>query len=52
MKPYTIVYSVYVGGGHYITQYERISTDDLRAALKEYENVWFVFDGHCYTTED
>lgn len=44
---YTIIYQAYVGMGHYLVQAKRIKTDNLKAWLKEHDDIdaQFIFDG-------
>ena len=42
---YTIVYSQYVGSGHYVQSYDMIETDDLEKYMERYDVVIVTFAG-------
>lgn len=42
---YTIVYSTYVGNGHYVQSYDMIETDDLEKYMERYDEVIVTFAG-------
>lgn len=57
MKKYTVVYGDYFQTGSHtncVTRYRHIEGNSVEEALElakiDWEDVWFIFDGHCTET--